>query len=404
MYELGGRKIQLISGKDCCAETAFQEFMTTKRQYRKANGMFFYQYVQSFSPEEKITPQQAHEIGCKFAEYFKGHEVLIATHTDAGHIHTHFLINSVSFENAKKLQMHRGSIYDLRRYSDEICKEHGLSIVQPKQKSNIQTREYRAALKGESWKFQLINAIDAAIAASRSKREFFNRMEEMGYQVKWQRELKYITYTTPDGKRCRDNKLHEEKYLKERMEALFGYRETQGIEQAGEFDRSFSDQSPAVRNTAGSPETVSGRDGDDSDYVSPVRGADCSTAYTTGYSGNVGRGGKAPDNGAKEPHKRGETGGTVSTGQSETQPGNGAGGQNSEPEAGAPSTGLIPLAGTPKMGGTGSGLTNTVLGAALALANLVDQPKEQAEDVPKRHARRRPKKKPSPNYDQGMER
>ena len=55
-FELDGRKLHLISGKDCCGETAFREFMATKRQYGKAHGTFYYQYVQSFSPEEKITP------------------------------------------------------------------------------------------------------------------------------------------------------------------------------------------------------------------------------------------------------------------------------------------------------------------------------------------------------------
>ena len=92
----------LVSGKDCCAETAFKEFMATKQQHGKANGMFFYQYVQSFSPGE-ITPEKAHEIGLKFAEKcFPGHEVLVATHTDREHIHTHLVINSVSFALPKK--------------------------------------------------------------------------------------------------------------------------------------------------------------------------------------------------------------------------------------------------------------------------------------------------------------
>ena len=123
----------LVSGKDCCAETAFKEFMATKQQHGKADGMFFYQYVQSFAPGE-ISPDLAHEIGLKFAEKcFPGHEVLVATHTDREHIHTHLVINSVGFESGKKLQMARGSIHNLRRQSDEICMEYGLSIVQPAQ-------------------------------------------------------------------------------------------------------------------------------------------------------------------------------------------------------------------------------------------------------------------------------
>lgn len=93
--------------------------------------------------------------------------------------------------------------------------------------------EYRSAVRGGSFKFQLMNAIDTALSQSRTKAEFTACMEEMGYGVKWIPHHKYITYTAPTGQRCRDNKLHDEKYLKERMEQHFAQLErTQGFEQA----------------------------------------------------------------------------------------------------------------------------------------------------------------------------
>ena len=243
-----GREIQLISGKDCCGETAFKEFMATKKQYGKAHGTFYYQYVQSFSPDEKISPQQAHEVGLKFAEYFECHEVLVTTHMDNQHIHSHLLINSVNFENGKKLQMARGSIYKLRDFSDDICREHNLSIVVPKEKEvkGMNTREYRAALKGDSWKFKIMNSIDNAMANSSSKSEFIAKMQEMNYQVKWENNRKYITYTTPDNKKCRDNKLHDEKYLKQNMEEFYEHRAFKGFEQAGKSNRKLSNRSPVL--------------------------------------------------------------------------------------------------------------------------------------------------------------
>ena len=257
-YEQDGRPYQLISGKDCCGETAFQEFMATKQQYGKANGTFFYQYVQSFSPDEKINLQIAHEIGCKFAEYFKGHEVLITTHTDVAHIHTHFVINSVNHENGKKLQMARGSIYDLRRFSDDICREYNLSIVEPKKDGlqNIRTREYRSALKGDSWKFKLMNVVDEAMMKSQTKAEFITNIRNMGYDVNWSDNRKHLTYTTPEGNKCRDNKMHDEKYLKHNMEVFYEYRTIKGFEQAGKPDRQLSDTSTDVRNPAGNTGTV----------------------------------------------------------------------------------------------------------------------------------------------------
>ena len=84
--------------------------------------MNFYQYVQSFSPEENITPQKAHEVALEFAEKaWTGYEVLVATHCDAQHIHSHFVINSVSFENGKKLRQNPNTLKSLRALSDEIA-------------------------------------------------------------------------------------------------------------------------------------------------------------------------------------------------------------------------------------------------------------------------------------------
>ena len=257
-YQREGREYQLISGKDCCGETAYREFMATKQQHGKAHGTFFYQYVQSFSPKEKITPQTAHEIGCKFAAYFKGHEVLIATHTDTAHIHSHLIINSVNHENGKKLQMARGSIHKLRQFSDDICREYGLSIVQPKEQEskNIHAREYRAADKGNSWNFKLMGAVDAAMAQSRTKAEFIGNMRKMGYGVNWSDNRKHITYTTPDGNKCRDNKLHDDKYLKENMEGYYEHRAIKGFEQAGKSDRGLQYKDTDVRDSAGCIDAV----------------------------------------------------------------------------------------------------------------------------------------------------
>lgn len=216
---------KLISGKDCCAETAYSEFMTTKRQYGKESGVFFYQYVQSFKPGENATPEQVHQIGLELAEQFKGYEVLVATHIDVDHWHNHLIVNSVSHMTGKKLQFNEKDLNELRCKSDEICQSQGLSTLKPykkqENKRNLSQREYRAALRGNSWKFALMAAIDKAMAQSHSKREFTAYMNRQGYAVKWEPHHKYITYTTPEGQKCRDNRLHEDKYLKENMEDYY---------------------------------------------------------------------------------------------------------------------------------------------------------------------------------------
>lgn len=244
---------RLVSGINCDGENAFKEFMATKKSYGKTDGMNFYQYVQSFSPEENITPQQAHEIAIEFAEKaWTGYEVLVATHCDAQHIHSHFVINSVSFENGKKLRQNPNTLKSLRALSDGICRQHNLSTLEPYSKDGmkISTREYRTAVKGQSWKFKLMNDIDKAMNISGGKEDFINAMSIMGYSVTWTDDRKYITYQCPNKMKCRDIKLHNDKYLKGSMKNEFRYRQEQyfGKSKTEEQQLADSDRTTVRRN------------------------------------------------------------------------------------------------------------------------------------------------------------
>lgn len=244
---------RLVSGINCDGENAFKEFMATKKSYGKTDGMNFYQYVQSFSPEENITPQQAYEVALEFAEKaWQGYEVLVATHCDAQHIHSHFVINSVSFENGKKLRQNPNTLKSLRVLSDEICRQHNLSTLEPYSKDGmkISTREYRTAVKGQSWKFKLMYDIDKAMNISGCKEDFINAMSIMGYSVTWTNDRKYITYQCPNKMKCRDIKLHNDKYLKGSMENEFRYRQKQyfGKSQTEEQQLADSDRTTIGRN------------------------------------------------------------------------------------------------------------------------------------------------------------
>lgn len=118
----------LVSGIHYDGSNAVLEFETTKAAHGKLNGTNFYQYVQSFSPEEPITHQEAHEVAKEFAaRAWPDSEVLAATHCDAKHIHSHFIINSVSFKTGKKLRQNPNTLNELRALSDEICQAHHLS-------------------------------------------------------------------------------------------------------------------------------------------------------------------------------------------------------------------------------------------------------------------------------------
>lgn len=244
---------RLVSGINCDGENVFKEFMATKKSYGKTDGMNFYQYVQSFSPDENITPQKAHEVALEFAEKaWTGYEVLVATHCDAQHIHSHFVINSVNFENGKKLRQNPNTLKSLRALSDEICRHHNFSTLEPyiKDGMKISTREYRTAVKGQSWKFKLMNDIDKAMNISGSKEDFINAMSIMGYSVTWTNDRKYITYQCPNKMKCRDIKLHNDKYLKGSMENEFRYRQEEyfGKSQTEEQQFTYCDRTALRRN------------------------------------------------------------------------------------------------------------------------------------------------------------
>ena len=127
--------IRWVSGVNCDGLNSITEFEATKAAWHKEEGIRFYQYVQSFSPEENITHKQAHEIALEFAaKAWPGYEVLVATHCDTDHIHSHFVINSVSFENGLKLRQHPDTLLHLRKLNDEICAAHGFSTLKPYEK------------------------------------------------------------------------------------------------------------------------------------------------------------------------------------------------------------------------------------------------------------------------------
>ena len=218
---------QLISGIGCQPETAFDEFLSTKLLHHKDGGVQFYHMVQSFPKGADVDPRTAHEAARQLAVYFEGCEVLVCTHTDREHIHSHCIINSVNFETGKKLHMADEQIQALRARNDTICEELGLPKFQKDEQqksSGMSNAEYYTADRGESWKFELMRVIDECMRCAGSREEFLILLRSEGYDATWTDSRKNITYATPDGRKCRDNKLRIEKYLKENMEAEFGYR------------------------------------------------------------------------------------------------------------------------------------------------------------------------------------
>ena len=211
-----------ITTLNCSLPTVYQEFKNTREMYGKTGGIKYYHFVQSHPSGYEIQPELAHRIAVEFAEIaFKGHECVVATHIDAEHIHSHIVFNSVNADTGMKYHSNKFTLNDIRNISDEICQKYGVQTLEKpvvnQRTDGITTGEYRSAMKGESWKIDLINVIDEVMKQAKTQKQFCFLMRQREYGVRWEDSRKYITYTCPNGKRCRDNRLHESRYSKEMM-------------------------------------------------------------------------------------------------------------------------------------------------------------------------------------------
>ena len=306
----------LVSGINCQPQSVYDDFLNTKLLYHKDSGVMFYHMVQSFPKGAAVDPRQAHEAARRLAEYFDGYEVLVCTHIDREHIHSHCVINSVNFDTGKKLHMAKEQLQELMRRNDMICQEMGLPVFDPttQQARGMSGAEYHTALKGQSWKLRLMNTIDECMKYAADKDAFVSLMESEGCAVCWESSRKYITYTTPDGMRCRDNKLHEEKYCKEAMEREFRIRAElvkrklrRAAETDGGIEADESAEQCAAANSA-----------DDPAHCDPVRSA--AGDEQTGGAGRrnkLGAGGNSEDPTGVENASRPDAGAEVAHGDAE---------------------------------------------------------------------------------------
>lgn len=239
---------KLVSGLHCEPDTVKDEMQATKELWGKTGGRTYKHFVHSYHEDEHITPEQAHKNAIELAkgtEAWKGHEVLIATHIDRGHIHTHFIVNSVNFEDGHKLQWSKADLQNLKDRCNEQSRQQGLHVPEKGKTFSGEEREETVAWNKETYnllkqaeKGEVKSYVqDTALAVmdcreiATSREDFIDQMKARGYGVDWQDSHKYITFTdlerqSQGEKQCkvRNNKL--EKYYavdfgKESMEHEF---------------------------------------------------------------------------------------------------------------------------------------------------------------------------------------
>ena len=197
------RNGELVSSYMCSPETAADEFEISKKLYYQITGrsqpkkrdIIMYRIIQSFKPGE-VTPEEANRIGYELAMKFSGgqHQFVVATHTDKAHIHNHIEINSTNLDCDGKFQNVKDSAMILRRLNDEICRAHGLSVIEEPRTDAKEPGEASAVKYGVSFKEQLRKTIDRILPQCQSFEEFLEKMRAEGYEIK---QGKYLEFRAP---------------------------------------------------------------------------------------------------------------------------------------------------------------------------------------------------------------
>jgi len=225
---------RLISGIDCSPASALDEMKFTKKRFGKTDGRQYMHFIQSFRHGEKITHEKAHEIARELAaDRFKGYEVLIATHKDKTHIHTHIIVNSVSHVDGLKFRQSKAGLQGLKNCSDKLCRAQGLSIEQKGDNPSTYSKnpfKHSAIMEGlkpggnRSWVVECAAAVLDAKTTATSRTDFIDKMKESGWNTKWVDNRKYIVFENDAGQKIRDKTLEQtlkEPLRKEDLEREF---------------------------------------------------------------------------------------------------------------------------------------------------------------------------------------
>lgn len=184
---------QLVSGINCLPATARDEMLAVKKRFGKEDGVVAYHGYQSFAPGE-ATPELAHEIGVKLARKLWGekYQVLVSTHLDKeNHLHSHFVVNTVSFVDGIRYHRTGKDYYEMRTVSDELCREYGLSVVEkPQLGKSKHYGEWRAEQEQRpTWRGLIRSEIDELIRESVSEKQFYYLLRQKGYAVKFGKDI-----------------------------------------------------------------------------------------------------------------------------------------------------------------------------------------------------------------------
>lgn len=212
---------------NCSANNTYKDFENMRKAFGQDKGVIAHHYYQSFSKDDNLSPELAHQIGTELAKrIFPDFQVVVSTHTDREHIHNHIIVNSCNMLTGQKWYSNKKSLSDIRRESDKLCLQYGLNVIDKNSKyKGIDRTTYQLGIKGRSWKIKLVKDLSDAVECCRSKEEFIQFLNKRDYSVRYKDV--HITITKNGEKKgIRVDTLAKqfgEKFTKVNLEKKMGY-------------------------------------------------------------------------------------------------------------------------------------------------------------------------------------
>ncbi len=227
-YITNPAKIYEVSRINCSGSNSntLEQFRLLRLAFNQNKGIIAHHFIQSFSPNDNITPETVHRFGVEYVKQcFPNYQVVVSTHIDKEHLHNHIIVNSCNMITGKKFYDNKESMKSNRDISDKLCRKYGVSVISTQSEFKpIDQTTMQLALKQKSWKIQLLSDLDDAKEKCRSKSEFISFFKSRNYEIRYE---KHITIRKIGEKKAiRVDTLAKQfgnQYTKAELEKAMGY-------------------------------------------------------------------------------------------------------------------------------------------------------------------------------------
>jgi len=217
-----GAKVAVESSINCNTDTALFEFLDMQKKFEMKGNRVAYHVIQSFSPLDDITPEQANEIGKRLCEeLYPDFQCVISTHIDRGHLHNHICLNAINIEGRKledRLSNEKEGLYGLSDTSDKIAAEYGCFIMPKRTFSKIKNKDYYYQYKEQSWKEKIRIDVEDLIHKCNSIDNLLEELSLLGYEIK---RGKHISVKVSGMERFARLSTIDEKYSEQKLYELY---------------------------------------------------------------------------------------------------------------------------------------------------------------------------------------